>query len=150
MVISRSARAALRTWGAAGFLILTGQAGAGGGAQPLVGCPNKPVALSVSLSSGGVLCRPAPLALTRGAVQNYHCADGVSVAVVGSLRAVSITSFRRGQRPDLTGLLPQVTSASGEVYQNSEWSWRTEGRQGKLELHGKSVAQGCRLQVAAP
>ncbi|WP_420597485.1 MliC family protein [Deinococcus sp.] len=42
--------------------------------------------------------------------------------------------------------MPQVRSASGVKYQNSEWTWFSQGQEGFLEFRGKKVAQNCRSQ----
>ncbi|WP_161883283.1 hypothetical protein [Deinococcus alpinitundrae] len=96
-----------------------------------------------------LICRRATsqdAALVPGSVQNYHCSNAVSLAVVPFPEAVAVTSFQPGQRPDIAGWLPRTRSVSGDQYQNSEWTWSTGGQLGTLIFHGKTVAQGCRLQ----
>ena len=94
-------------------------------------------------------CRPATAtdaALSPGPGLNYRCENEISLAMVPFPEAVAVLSLKVGQPPDVAGLLPQVRSASGVKYQNSEWTWFGEGREGFLEYHGKLVAQNCRLQ----
>ncbi len=83
-------------------------------------------------------------------VQHYRCAADTEVLV--SLLESAGQPFialqhRRGAQPwSSPPLLPQVRSASGTRYQNSEWSWFSQGRTRVLEFQGSKVAQACRLE----
>ena len=106
---------------------------------------------TLTLGQTPLSCRPATAkdaSFKPGPGLNYRCDDAISLAMVPFPEAVAILSFKVGQPPDVAGLLPQVRSASGVKYQNSEWTWFGKGREGFLDYHGQTVAQNCRLQSA--
>lgn len=84
-----------------------------------------------------------------GAAQPYRCAVGIELWAIPfwseTLNMVVVLSrSQNGQAPVTTPLLPQVRSASGVNYQDSQWTWFTKGREGDLERRGQAVAQHCR------
>lgn len=82
--------------------------------------------------------------------QHYRCAADTEVLVTlleSGGQPLAFVHQRRGAQPwSSTLLLAQVRSASGTRYQNSAWTWFSQGRAGVLETQGKTVAQGCRLE----
>ena len=82
--------------------------------------------------------------------QQYGCADEMELLVAVLENAgqplAAVSQSQRGQAVATTDFLPQVRSASGVKYQNSEWTWFSQGQEGFLEFRGKKVAQNCRSQ----
>ena len=104
-----------------------------GGAGPQASSRTTYVAI-LSVSSSDIQLGP-PL--------NYVCDGAQQVFAVPQGTGLIITSFRTGQRPDLSGLMPRVNAG---LYRNSEWTWRQVGAVWALRFHGKVAATGCRLQ----
>ncbi len=101
---------------------------------------------TLRLRGAGQTCRPATpgdSVLKPGAVQVFICANVQQVVAAPFAQAVVISSFRSGQRPDLSGLMPRVNAG---LYQNSEWIWMQAGAVWELRFHGKVAATGCRLK----
>ncbi|WP_164473412.1 MliC family protein [Deinococcus psychrotolerans] len=87
-----------------------------------------------------------------GAAQLYRCAGESELWVIpfrnDMLKMVVVVSqSHSGQAPVTTTLLPQVRSASGIKYQSSQWTWLTNGREGRLEWQGKVAAQQCQTEI---
>ncbi|AWN23554.1 hypothetical protein DKM44_10220 [Deinococcus irradiatisoli] len=95
-------------------------------------------------AAGGAGAPPAE----SGTLSFFRCADQISLAVVAHGQSVSLTSFRVGQRPDLSGELRVVPATQGRTYRSDEWTWTVTGSRGQLEFHGKLVAQACTLMPA--
>ncbi|WP_185974706.1 MliC family protein [Deinococcus detaillensis] len=93
--------------------------------------------------------------LNLGVAQPYRCAGGEELWVspvqiqalkMGTLSMVVLSQSHSGQAP-VTTLLPQVRSASGIKYQSSQWTWVTNGREGRLERQGKTAVQQCQAEI---